>query len=241
MSSSPHATQPHAPGARAPRSDAEPRFTAWPLLATLTGVVGLVALLSENRPDGSDDFDYPLTAQDAASVGHEAFRVSGVAGYVTALLLLLLAATWHHRVGRRFTGSIGATVITHSLVATAALATLAFGWRGALGNYLPSGSEGDTYDAEGLYTYFVLNDFSPYIAFVPLLATGFALGWMAFREGLVAKPLGALGALLAAALLLATAGTGVPGLPALMLVALVVGGVWLAIGRSAITQATGPA
>ena len=168
------------------------RFTAWPLLGTLTGLLGLVSLFSEARPDeNGSGFDYPVTAEDAVSVSNEIFRVAGVTGYLTALLLLVFAAVWHQRVGRRFTGSTGATMVTFSLVATAALVTLAFGWRGALGNYLPGGPEENTYDTEGLYNYYVMNDFSPYIAFVPLLGAAYGLAWMAFRESLVSKPLGA--------------------------------------------------
>jgi hypothetical protein len=139
-------------------------------------------------------------------------------------------------VGRRFAGSTGATLVTFSLVATAALTTLAFGWRGALGNYLPGGAEENTYDTEGLYNYYVMNDFSPYIAFVPLLGAAYGLTWMAFREGLVSKPLGGLAGLLATALLGAAAVTGVPGLPAMVLLGLVIGGIWLSVGRSPITQ-----
>ena len=221
-----------APSVGSPR-----RFTAWPLLGTLTGLLGLVSLFSEARPDeNGSGFDYPVSAEDAVSVSNEIFRVAGVTGYLTALLLLVFAAVWHQRVGRRFTGSTGATMVTFSLVATAALVTLAFGWRGALGNYLPGGPEENTYDTEGLYNYYVMNDFSPYIAFVPLLAAAYGLAWMAFREGLVSKPLGGLAGFLATALLLAVAVTGVPGLPAMILLGLIIGGIWLAVGRSAITQ-----
>lgn len=213
------------------------RFTAWPLLATLTGVLGLVALLLESRPDRSRDFEYPLTAEDAVSVGHEAYRISGVLGYVCALLLLVLAAVWHQRVGRRFAHSTGATLVTFSAVATAALVTLSFGWRGALGNYLPGGPEENTYDTEGLYNYFVLNDFSTYIAFVPLLGACYGLAWMAFADGIVSRVLGGVAAVFATLLLGAVVVTGVPGLPAMVLLGLVIAGIWLAVGRSQITAA----
>lgn len=211
-------------------------FTAWPLLVSAVGVVGLVSLLCEARPDNDSDFEYPLTADVAVTVDNDIFRISGVGGYLCAILLLVLAAVWHQRVGRRFTESVGATIVTFSLVATAAIVTLAFGWRGALGNYLDGGPEENTYDTEGLYTYFVMNDFSPYISFVPLLGAAFGLAWMALSEGLVSKPLGALAGIVALLLLGAVAATGVPGLPAIILAALVVTGIWLAVGRSAITQ-----
>ncbi len=222
-------------------STAEPgassRFTAWPLSISVCGLLGIVALLLEGRPDSSSDFDYPVTAEHVLGLDHVPYRLSGALGYVLALLLIATAAIWRHRVERRFPGSIGAIVVSYGAVATAALVTLAYGWRGAVGNYLPSGAEGDTFDADGIYNYFVLTDFSPYIAFIPLLASAYGLAWMAFRERLVSRRLGGLAALLATALLLATFVTGVPGLPSMIIVGLVVAGVWLAFGRSTITMA----
>ncbi|MBM0125685.1 hypothetical protein [Pimelobacter simplex] len=223
---------PASPGATARR------FTAWPLLISLCGVIGVVALLLEGRPDANgSDFDYPVTAQDVLGLDHVPYRVSGALGYVLALLLVAAAVMWRHRVERRFPGSSGATAVSYGVVATAALVTLAYGWRGAVGNYLPTGVEGETYDAEGLYNYYILTDFSPYIAFIPLLASAYGLAWMAFRERLVSRGLGFLSALLATALLLACFVTGVPGLPSMIVLGLVVAGIWLAVGRSPITLA----
>lgn len=216
-------------------------FTAWPLLITLCGVLGLLALFLEGRPDANgSDFDYPVTAADVLGVDHLPYRMSGAVGYVLAILLLITAAVWRHRVERRFPGSVGATVVTFSVVATAGVTALTYGWRGSLGNYLPGAVEENTYDTEGLYAYYILNDFSPYIAFVPLLAAACGLAWMAFRERLVSRGLGACAGLLATALLGAVLVTGVPGLPAMVLAGLVVVGIWLAFGRSPITSA-GPA
>ena len=148
----------------------------------------------------------------------------------------MLAALWHQRVSRRFPSSTASHLITFSGIASASLAMLAFGWRAALGNYLPGGVEEDTYDTEGLYNYYVMNDFSPYIAFVPLLGACFGLAWMAFHDRIVSRVLGGVAGAVATALLLAVAITGVPGLPAIVLLGLVVAGIWLAVGRSAITQ-----
>lgn len=211
------------------------RFTAWPLLISLTGLLGVVALLLEGRPDGSPGFEYPVTSEDVPGVDWLPYRISGAIGYVVAILLLATGAIWRHRVEHRFPGSVGATVVGYGVLATSGLVTLAYGWRGALGNYLPGGMEEDTYDTEGLYNYFVMSDFSPYIAFVPLVASAYGLAWMAFRERLVSRGLGACAGLLATALLVATFASGVPGLPSMIILGLIVGGVWLAFGRSPIT------
>ncbi|WP_435769975.1 hypothetical protein [Nocardioides sp. SYSU DS0651] len=211
-------------------------FTAWPLLISLCGLLGVAALLLEGRPDASGDFDYPVTAEDVVGIDHLPYRLSGAIGYVVAILLLVTAAVWRHRVERRFPGSVGATVVSYGVVATAAITTLAYGWRGAVGNYFPGAAEEDTYDTEGLYNYYILTDFSPYIAFIPLVASAYGLAWMAFRERLVSRGLGALAAVLATALLGAAFVTGVPGLPSMIIVGLVVAGIWLAFGRSPITS-----
>ncbi|MBM7518389.1 hypothetical protein [Nocardioides nitrophenolicus] len=232
-------TTPRPPSAPAPEAaPAAGGFTAWPLLISLCGLLGIVALFLEGRPDANgSDFDYPVTAEDVLGLDHVPYRLSGAVGYVLALLLIAAAVLWRHRVERRFPGSSGATAVSYGVLATAALVTLTYGWRGAVGNYLPSGAEGDTYDAAGVYSYYIMTDFSPYIAFIPLLASAYGLAWMAFRERLVSRGLGALSALLASALLVAVFLTGVPGLPSMIIVGLVVAGIWLAVGRSPITAA----
>lgn len=225
-----------APVPTSPASGASARrFTAWPLLISASGALGLLSILMENRPDNSEDFDYPFTSAALAEVDVTPYRISCLLGYALAVLLLVTAAVWKHRVERRFTGSIGATVVSLGVVATAGLVALSFGWRGAVGDYFPGGPEDGTYDTEGLYNYFILTDFSPYIAFVPLLASAFGLAWMAFAERLVSRGLGAAAGLVATALLVAVAVTGVPGLPFAIVLGLVVAGIWLAVGRSPIT------
>ena len=225
-----------ADGAAAP-ARRRTRLTAWPLWATAAGALGLFSLFSEVRPDmNGSGFEYPITADDVAALSGSTFRVAGATGYLTVLALLVFAALWRQRVERRFPGSLGAGLVTLGVVATSGLVALTFGWRGALGNYLPGGTEAGSYDAQGLLGYYMMNDFSPYIAWVPLLASALGLAWMALREGLVSRLLGVASGLLAVALLGATLVTGVPGLPALSIVGLIVGGIWLAVGRSAVMR-----
>lgn len=236
-------SHPYDPMTRPTGPEARTRggFAAWPLLMTLCGLLALVVQFCESRPDGTGDFDYPVTSEDVMGLDHTLFRISGALGYVLALLLLFCAVVWKHRVERRFPDSRGATLVTYGVLACSALVALAYGWRASLGNYLPSGSEGDLYDAEGVFTYYVMNDFSAYIAFVPLLAAAYGIGWMAFGDGIVSRGLGAGAVLFASALLIVTFVTGVPGIPAMIVVGLIVAGVWLSFGRSAITQPRGDA
>lgn len=211
------------------------RFTAWPLLISASGALALASAFLEGRPESDPSFEYPVNAEDLLLIDPLPYRISGALGFVLALLLLVTAAVWRHRVERRFTGSIGASLVGYGVLATAALVTLAYGWRGAVGDYFPGGPEEDTYDLEGLYNYFILTDFSPYIAFVPLVASAYGLAWMAFRERLVSRGLGAAAGLLATGGLIASFVTGVPGIPGAVVMGLLPAGIWLAFGRSPIT------
>ncbi|HEV2796006.1 MAG TPA: hypothetical protein VGV65_00165 [Nocardioides sp.] len=228
-------TYPAAGVGLAPVSREAGRFRAWPLWATAAGAVGLFSTVgADKRAGDTSDPSYTVTVADMASLDHVLHRIGGTTGYVTVALLLVFAAVWHRRVAQRFAWSLGAPVVTFGLVASAAALTLAYGWKGALGNYSHGAMEEGTYDDAGLYVYYILNDFSPYIGWFPVTVAAAGLAWMAFRERLVSRVLGAFAGGLALLLFGAVAVTGVPGLPFAGAVGLVVGGIWLAVGRSPI-------
>lgn len=223
------------------RPDSPPRtarrFTAWPLWIALAGVLGVISTVgADERIDASSDYDYPITAEAIPALDHMPFRVGGLTGYLTVIALLVAAAVWRQQVERRHPWSLGANLVTFGIVASAGGLALVYGWKGALGNYLHGAAEANTYDDQGLYMLYMINDFGPYFAWVPVLASALGLAYMAFREELVSKILGAGAGIMAAALLIAVAVTGVPGLPAMIALGIVICGVWLAVGRSPITQ-----
>jgi uncharacterized protein (DUF983 family) len=229
-----------APTTEPVETDAPPphaRPCAWPLWATAAGVLGVVTtIVTDRRAGDTDDRDYTVTVADMAALDHEMFRLGGLTGYLAVAALVVLAAVWHRRVAQRFTWSLGAPIVTWGVVATAATLTLASGWKGALGNYLHGAVEEGTYDDQGLYVYYVMNDFSPYIAWFPVTVALGGLAWMAFRERLVSRPLGGFAAFFALLVVGAVAVTGVPGLPFAGAFVLAVVGVWLSFGRSPITR-----
>jgi len=213
------------------------RFSPWPLWAVAAGVLGMVStVITDTRVDADEDFDFPVAAEHMATLDYDLFRVGGFTGYLTVACLVVFMAVWRHRVEQRFSWSIGATVVTFGIGVSAAALTLAYGWKGALGNYGHGRPEANTYDDTGLYIYYVMNDFSPYLSWLGVLIASGGLAWMAFREGLVSKVLGGLCLLLLVGTLLAVGITGVPGLPVTAALGMAVGGVWLAFGHSAITQ-----
>ncbi len=217
------------------------RFAPWPLWAAAAGALGMVStVVTDTRVDADEDFDFPVAAEHMATLDYDLFRVGGFTGYLTVICLVIFLAMWRHRVEQRFSWSIGASVVTFGIGVSAAALTLAYGWKGALGNYGHGRPEANTYDDMGLYTYYVMNDFSPYLSWLGVLIASGGLAWMAFREGLVSKVLGAFCVLLSVGTMLAVGITGVPGLPVTAALGMAIGGVWLAFGRSAITQPDAP-
>lgn len=215
------------------------RVTPWPMWASLAGALGFAAtLVLDTRAGDTDDLDYTVTVADMAGLDHHLFRIGSFVGYLSVAALIVFAALWHRRVVQRFTESDAAPVVSLGCIVSAAGLALAYGWKGALGTYLHGAAEEATYSDEGLFTYYILNDFSPFIGWLGVLVALLGLTWMAFREHLVSRVLGAVTGVISIGTLAAVAATGVPGLPFTALVGLLVTGVWLAIGRSPITRAT---
>ncbi len=235
------AAQPAAVAARetraVPRDPAPSRLTLWPLWAALAGALGITAtVVTDTRADAYGSGVTTVAVRHMADLDHSMFRVGGVLGYLAVIALVVLAAVWHRRVVARFPGSLGALVVVFGLLVSASTLTLAYGWKGALGIYLHGAMEEGTYDDTGLFVYYVMNDFSPYVGWFGVMVALFGLLFMSFREGLVSRVLGGVLAVFSVLPLLAVVVTGVPGLPAASALGLLVAGIWLTVGRSAITQ-----
>lgn len=215
------------------RPPARPR--AWPLWITGSGLLGLVSTVAlDVRAGDTSDPNYMVTVEDMAGLDPGLFRLGGLLGYLCVGALVVLAAVWHRRVAQRFTWSLGAPVVSFGVAASAAALTLAYGWKGALGNYLHGAAEERTYDDQGLYIYYVMHDFSPYIGWLPVAVALAGLAYMAFAERLVSRGLGAFAGLWAVVIYGAVGATGVPGLPFAATMGLAVTGIWLSLGRSPI-------
>jgi len=204
---------------------------------SLAGVLGVIGTLAtDQRPDGARDQDYTVSVQDIPALDHLPFRIGGFAGFLCVAALLVFAAVWRREVSQRYDWSVGASIVSYGTVAAAGALTLAYGWKGALGNYLHGAIEEGAYDDAGLYSYYVMNDFSPYIGALPLAIALGGVAWMGLREGLVARGPAALSGLICLAALAAVGATGVPGLPFVALPGFAVIGLWLALGHSRIVS-----
>jgi hypothetical protein len=223
------------------RPERRSRFVAWPLWAVPAGVFGLLGTLFLNqRPQAElDQEGYTVTPADMADLDPGTAHLALVCGYLAVVCLLVLAAQWRRRVETRFDWSTAAPVVTFGLVASAGGLALAYGWIGALSRYLPGAPEESSYDEQGRFVYFMLTDFTPYIGWLGVLVAAGAIAWMAWRERLVSRVLGTLAGAFSVGIFVVTLATGIPGLPGIAPIALVVAGVWLSAGRSVVTRSTG--
>lgn len=219
----------------APRSRI--RVHPWPLWGTAAGALGFAAtLVLDTRAGEPHNLDYTVGVGDMAALDPTMFRWGGTVGVLCVVALVVFAAVWHRRVVQRFPGSVGAPVVSFGALVSAAALSLAYGWKGALGNYAHGALEEGTYTDEGLFNYYVMNDFSPFIGWTGMLVGLLGLTWMAFGEGLVSRALGAVTGLISGGTLLAVGIIGVPGLTFTSLIGIMVAGTWLAVGRSPITE-----
>jgi len=237
MSISPDTTS--AESASDPSRPRRTRFSAWPLWASTAGALGIAGtVVFDARPPAEteawlDGGDYLVTAADVLTVDWVTNRIGWTAGLLAVAALLIFQAVWRRRVERVF-DSTGARIVSGAVVATAGAGLLGYGWKGALGNYL--GPEAGLYDEHGLFVYYMLTDFGAYLPWFAMVVAAAAVAWMAFAERVVSRVLGSVSAVFALGLTALTFGTGVPGLPAtLMPIWLVILGIWLSVGRSAIT------
>ena len=207
----------------------------WPLLASAAGLTGFVAtMVLDGRTVG--DEGATLDHQLFVDLDPLTFRLSMVLGYVTVVLLLVLAATWRRRVEPLLPDSTAAHLVPLGLVSSAAGLAYGYGWKGALGNYLPDSFEPTAFDDTGLYVYYVLNDFGAWIGWLGVIVVAGAIAVMGLRERSVPRWLGVVAVLPVLQTTLMVAGMGVPGVPALLgPIWLFVTGLGLYFSRSRIT------
>jgi hypothetical protein len=217
-------------------SQASGRRSRWPLFGAAAGFLGFLATMPlDGRTVGAADVQ--LTPELFADLNPMVFRASMVTGYLAVVLLLVTAAQWRRRVEPRVPGSTAAHLLPLGLVASAAGLTYGYGWKGALGNYIPGGMEEGLFDDQGLYVYYVLNDFGSFIGWLGVVVAAGAVAWMALRERTVSRWIGFVSLLPVLQTTLMVVGLGVAGVAGLLgPLWLLVASVGLAFGKSTIAR-----
>lgn len=204
---------------------------AWPTVGLAAGLLGGAATFLGDVHVAVPD-SQTSTAAVVADVNRGAAHLSVVAGYLAVAFLLLLAAVWQRQMLATHAGSTAARLVPLGLTASAAALTLGYGWKGAMAIYLPGGLDENTFDQQGLYIYYMLNDFGGFIGWLGVVVAAAGMAWLGLRERAVPRWIGALSAIPPLATLAIVSWVGLPGTPGLF------AALWLIVAFGGLTAHT---
>lgn len=204
------------------------RWAWWGVAAGILGIIGTIVTLD------SADGDHP-TADSVAALHAGTSHVGGVAGYLAVVALLVTAGAWRARIVRAVPTSIAARVVADGLTASAGALALGYGWKLALGDYLQGGTDHGMFDKNGLFVYYVLNDFGPFIGWLGVVGAAGAMVVLALRERVFPRWIGFVSIVPVLGVTVVGLGFGVAGFPGM------VGPLWMvvAFGALALRRTTG--
>lgn len=218
------------------------RERLWPLWGVLAGLLGFAAtVLFDHRPASEEAAidageAYAVSPIDMAELERMPNYLGFLVGYAAIAAMIVLLAAWRSRVEAPHPRSIAARVVSAGLLVTAAGLALGYGWKGALANYGYDGPEVGLFGDEGLFVYYMMTDFGPYLPWLGVTVSAAGLAWLAWAERLVSRVLGTFAGIYAVLIAGGFVVTGVPGLGGpLGGLFLAVACAWLAFGRSRVT------
>lgn len=174
------------------RSQAGQTSNRWALWGIAAGVLGVVANLVTDPIAGLSDAQKQHGSAVVGLINRTSFHIGAVAGFLAVACLLAFAAGWRGWTERHGAPTSTATLVGLALVASAGAMIIGYGIKGPLAVYLPGGIDAHSYPREGLYSLFILNDSAPYFAWWGVVVSAGGIAWLAFRERLVVRWVGAV-------------------------------------------------
>ncbi len=209
------------------------RSGSWALWGVAAGVTGVLTNLvfaptvpEDLRREGNE-------AEVLAELSRSSYHLSAVTGFLTVAFLLLFAAGLARWARAQAADSIALRAAPSGLVASAGALIVAYGVKGQLSSYLDGGFNDKSYSDGARYFYFLLDDLAGYYGWWGVTVTIACLSYLAFRERLIPRWIGALGVLAVLVpilMLLAFGFTGITGIVSPLF--LVLGGIGLARRRT---------
>ena len=200
------------------------RRSSWALWGSAAGLGGVLTnMVFAQSPEES-----VRSSGDAAAIidqlSRTSYHVTAITGFATIVCLLFFAAGLQRWARAQSADSLALRVAPLGLLVSAAALLVAYGVKGQLAAYLEGGFNETAYTVEGQYFYFLLDDLAGYFGWFGVTVTAGCLAWLAFRERLLARWIGALGGVVvmaAAGFLLVFGFTGFSGVvgPVFLLVA----------------------
>jgi len=145
--------------------------TAWAWWGVPAGIAGLAGNFISTHGVLSDTD----AAEAVGSVARASYHVGTVLGLVSFASLLLLAAGWRRWGAGR---GLAQQAIAPALTVTATLVLFGAGLRGAMAEYLPGGTNENTFDDAGLYALFIVHDTAPWFAWWGVLMMAALVAFM---------------------------------------------------------------
>jgi hypothetical protein len=211
-----------------PDASRRPRWAVWGALA---GIAGFVATVLSDPAGGLAESDYLDGPALVSKLESAPYHVGVVAGFVCVVALLFTAAGWRRWASRRAPDSLAARVVSMAFVASAGAMMIGYGLKGSMAVYLPGGIDHAGMSQEGLYPIFMFLDLGAWMVWWGGTVAALAAVWLAFRERLLPRWVGAVSVLFAFVPLAMLVGTGLPGLPALSTIWLTIVSIGLALSR----------
>jgi len=193
------------------------RRSTWALWGAAAGVAGILTNLVFAQAISEEERATGDAAGIVASLERSSYHVSAITGFTAVVCLLFFAAGLHRWAQSQASTSLALRVAPLGLLASAGALLAAYGVKGQLAAYLDGGFNDKSFTFEGQYFYYLLDDLAGYYGWFGVTVTAGCLAWLAFRERLVVRWVGALGGLvvLAAVLFLLVFGfTGFSGVVA---------------------------
>lgn len=196
----------------------------WPLWGVAAGVTGAIATIFTTVSSTAKDVD----ASVLPTLSRAAYHVGGALGYVSVACLLVLAGCWRIGTREHRATSPAVTLVADALVASAGGLSLGYGWKLAMALYLPGGLNEHSFGPDGQFAYYVLNDFGPYLGWLPVVVASGAVAWIGLRHGLVSRWLAIVSLLPALAVIFMSLGLAIAGFAG------IVGPIWMVVAFAAL-------
>jgi hypothetical protein len=169
------------------------RRSTWALWGVAAGVCGPIANMAA-QPSVSEA-DRKAGAEVVDLLTRAPYHVAAIAGFGAVVCLLFLAAGFRRWSERQAQDSLPLRVVPLALLASAGALIASYGVKGQLAAYLDGGFNDATYQQDGLYTYFLLDDLAGFFSWWGVAVAFGCIAWISFRERLVVRWVGALAAL----------------------------------------------
>lgn len=171
------------------------RTNRWALWGAGAGALGIVANLVTDpiaTLTGAQKLQGPAALDHVSRLD---FQIGAVTGFLAVAFVLAFTAGWRQWSERQGPPVSAARLVALALTASAGAMIIGYGVKGPLAIYLAGGIDANTYPAQGLYSLLMLNDSAPYFAWWGVIVAAAGVAWLAFRERLVVRWVGAVSVL----------------------------------------------